>query len=441
MDELKEIGKTMNSIHTNLGSYDFLIEKSPLPSAQVDLDSLFGELTNENGDNFEDFDFVQDSSSGSDSTPPHQPTLFQEIPSFGFDNSTNLDFMDSKQEFIQPEQHLFSLDTQNIKEEKSLFNGNCEEKNTKSKRKREEREKELDILSNKPEKFKSTEEEQEWKKQKRMIRNRLSAQASREKKRGQLQEFEKINFTLKQEIVHLKDENEKLKKENETLRTRLNVYEPLNSNQKTMVVFIFLFTVGLFFKFGSFSIISNSNQQTTFVPSLQNRGGRVLQGVGGRVLQGVGRRNILKKPIVIPQLPSTKNVYNEMSHENFYFKPEVSEFLLNNVLKNESVTNEMKEENETTKEIFASNFENNLKYQSGVIFHTKDDKDGLYFMCPIMYPLSKEKASIKGNNETITFFIPVEKRNEKNQTVMKLSKVSASIVSQTDAFISISNSL
>jgi hypothetical protein len=65
-------------------------------------------------------------------------------------------------------------------------------------------------------------------------------------------------------------------------------------------------------------------------------------------------------------------------------------------------------------------------------------------MCPIIYPLfsENEKPPSFAGNQNITIFFPIEKRNEKNQTVtMKLSKFSASITSQSDAFLTIANSL
>jgi hypothetical protein len=372
-----------------IGSYDFLIEKSPMTSNQDDLVQLFEEITNEVTSSFDDLDFVQDSSSGSDVTPPHQPVFYEDL---NFGNSLDL------------------FDTKPIKEEPSVV------EDRKSKRKREERERELDKLSQKPEVFTSPQEEQEWKKQKRMIRNRLSAQASREKKRGQLEEYEKLNETLNQEMKVLREENEKLKKEVVHLRTKLNYYEPQQpGNRKTMMVFVFLFTIGLFFKFGSFPTLATTSSTSQNLP-LQTRG-------GGRVLHGVDRN--YKSPQLV--LPSP--VDSSMSNEKVYFESNVSDFLLKDILKE----NYTKEEEEVTNPL-----------HHGIIFHSKGEKDGIYFMCPIIYPLfsENERPPSFAGNQNITIFFPIEKRNEKNQTVtMKLSKFSASITSQSDAFLTIVDSL
>jgi len=133
-------------------------------------------------------------------------------------------------------------------------------------------------------------------KKRRMIRNRVSAQVSREKKKEQLEYYEnlsmslqKSNNELKQRFDYINSENLNLKNEIHFLRNKFNYHEPFsnintttttnNNNQnlikKSVFVMVFLFAVGLFINFsGGFSTLSKT--KTLPLELAQASVGRIL---------------------------------------------------------------------------------------------------------------------------------------------------------------------
>lgn len=129
-----------------------------------------------------------------------------------------------------------------------------------------------DFLSQKPETFQSFDDEKAWKKKLKMLRNRLSAQASRDRIREQLDHVDKDNEDLRRSHLELEKkcqelaiENEHLRQENQFLRKQLMEPEHLQEDRlstsaatsrsgsfgkKGVMLMAFLFAIGLFINFG-----------------------------------------------------------------------------------------------------------------------------------------------------------------------------------------------
>lgn len=365
------------------------------------------------------FSLFEDTNSGNSSneyTPPHEPQIFGNINSFPL--TTEL----STQEVIP---NSYTLDipslykTELVKQVEEIPSSSC----TKTKRKRE-KETNLEKLNKKPEFFNSPEEEKEWKKQRRMIRNRLSAQASREKKRDQLDYFQQANDVLQKnnddltkKVLDLSNQNESLHREIMILKSKLRQYEAPNqqlsqqqtqhTGKKAVVLFVFLFFIGLFFTTSKTKIELNS---------LNNNIGRVL-------LSTSETPKIVNTPQETPKI--SKNL--EMKKEAIFYQSEIRDLFGLEKVKNE------------TKELIPRDKDTEVKskLEKGFIFHYENNEDTIYFMCPKLYPLFPDVRSTTTRKKSLnmTFLIPVESHVENEQTIVKLSKFSAKEIEKSEAFL------
>jgi hypothetical protein len=78
------------------------------------------------------------------------------------------------------------------------------------------------------------------------------------------------------------------------------------------------------------------------------------------------------------------------------------------------------------------------KMEKGFIFHYKNDGDTILFMCPKLYPIfpSTTTSGIK-KNLTMTFLIPVESTRENDQTIIKMSKFTATEMEKSEAYLTL----
>lgn len=379
-------------------------------------------LFNDNEPLFSLFEETNSGSSSNEYTPPHEPQIFNSFNTYPITNE------------LVP--NSYTLDISNLYKNEPLRTEKIEEKivSTKSKRKRETvKDLDLEKFSKKPE-FNSPEEEKEWKKQRRMIRNRLSAQASREKKRDQLDYFQqanevlqKNNEELQKKVKELTNINDTLSKENSLLKSKLKLYEAPNQQQqlkqtwtsnqnqtstgkKSVMIFMFIFFVGFFF-------IPWNSKPNIQLNHLTNNVGRVL-------LSNVENKPVHKETIKVKTEPI------EMKKEQILYQSEMKN-LFGGLFKNET-KDLVKRDIDTEKEI-------KPKLEKGFIFHYENNQeDTIYFMCPKLYPLFPvSSTTTKKKMLNMTFLIPVDYHHENDKTIVKLSKFQAKEIEKSEAFLNL----
>jgi len=249
-----------------------------------------------------------------------------------------------------------------------------------------------------------------------MIRNRLSAQASREKKRDQLDYYEKANEVLQQnnedllrKVKDLSTKNQNLHQEVDFLKERLKQFEPnqMSGGKKTVMIFVIFFFIGIFF------IKSPKIELNTLTNSV------------GRVLTSLDKSSVNKENLI----KDTEPKIGEMKRQEILYQSEMRNLFTN--LKLDNSTNDMVRSSDESKEI-------KPKLEKGFIFHFDNEEDTIYFMCPKLYPLFPTASTTSGKKSlNMTFLIPLDSYIENDKTIIKLSKFSAKEIVKSEAFLNL----